>query len=291
MFQLFNYSTLSTRLEKSTRTLFITLNRADRGNALHQEMLFELESLLAWCTARVEIVSLYIDSSTAFFSPGVDTEALPQMSATQIEKLQQRLHKIVYALMQLPQTVVMDLGEGCANWASELALGADIRLCAQGAQIKFDHTQWGLIPAAGGMGFLPLVVSPGLARQWVGLGTNISEQQLLSSGFIHSTYAPEARQATVGAFLGAIATQAPVQRIQAKLGHFESQREAFERAYTSDKKIARAALISEDWKGFSGATTQRPTQFMPAKSMSYAVKLSLVKTDDVGHSDTPETTH
>lgn len=291
MFQLFNYSTLSTRLEKSTRTLFITLNRPDRGNALHPEMLFELESLLAWCTSRVEISSLYIDSTTAVFSPGVDPALLPEMNAQQVEKLQQRLHKITYSLMQLPQTVFIDLGEGASNWAAELAVGADVRLCAKNAEIKFNHTQLGLVPASGGMGFLGHVVPASFARQWMGLGTRIPLHQLLSSGFIHTAYEANERTDVISAVLSAVFHQAPVQRIQTKLGQFEAQREQLESAYQNDKKIARAALVSEDWKSRPEVAAETTEGFMPAKSLSYAVKLSLVKNEELAPSPDPTTTH
>lgn len=283
MFQLFNYSTLSTRLEKSTRTLFITLNRPDKNNCIHPEMLFELESLLAWCTSRVEISSICFDSCTSFFSPGVDTNLLPNMSAQQLEKIQQRLHKITFAMMQLPQVVFFDLGQGAANWALELAMGADVRLSTTDSKMSFNHTQLGLVPASGGMGFLPLIVSPIFARQWIALGTPVPMGQAISSGFIHTAYEASTRTEILHGCLNAVHQQAPVQRIQAKLGIFESRREAFERAIESDKKIARAALIPEDWKNPKPTPESLQTTFMPAKSMSYSVKLSLVKTDDTTH--------
>jgi enoyl-CoA hydratase/carnithine racemase len=122
MNSLFNYTTLSTRLEKSTRTLFITLNRADWGNAFRTEMLFELESILAWCTTRVEINSVFIDSSTKFFSTGLEVERLGEMTPAQLDKINSKLSKIVYVMMQLPQTVIVDLGEGSQLFASEFAL-------------------------------------------------------------------------------------------------------------------------------------------------------------------------
>lgn len=288
MFQLFNYSTLSTRLEKSTRTLFITLNRPDRFNSLHQEMLFELESLLAWCTSRVEISSLYIDSCTSFFSPGAEKELLPDLSAQQVEKIQQRLHKIVYSLMQLPQTVFVDLGDGASNWACELALGADVRLCSVNADIKFDHTHMGLVPASGGMGFLTHIVPAGMARQWVALGTTIPLRQLLNSGFINCAYDATNRTETISALLNAVFVQAPVQRIQAKLGQFEAQRNNLEMAYQNDKKISRASLVSEDWKNRTQSETPKTEEaFMPAKSMAYAVKLSLIKNEEMSISEGP----
>ncbi len=276
MFQLFNYTTLSTRLEKSTRSLYITLNRPDRGNALHQEMLFELESLLAWCTSRVEINSIFIDSCTNTFSPGVEAAALPHMNAQQIEKLSTRLHKIIFSMMQMPQTVLIDLGDGAANWAMELALGADIRICSVNAELKFDHARLGLVPAAGGMSFLSHLVPASFARPWLATGLAIPNEQREASGLIHRTYDSTERTDVVHTLLAAIAAQAPVQRIQTKLGLFEAHRHQIETALVADLKIAKASRISEDWK--TRQTEQAETEtFMPAKSLSYSVKLSLIK--------------
>ena len=124
---LFNYTTLSTRLEKSTRTLFVTLNRPDWNNAFRLEMLFELESLFAWCTSRVEINTIFIDSSTSEFSPGLDLDSLSSLSASQLDKITTKLHKIIFSMMQLPQTVVVDMGDGSQTIATEFAMGADVR--------------------------------------------------------------------------------------------------------------------------------------------------------------------
>ena len=85
MNSLFNYNTLKVRLEKTTRTLFITLNNDLNENSLTMESLFELESILAWCTTRVEIHSIFLQSSTDFFSRGYNQKLLKKLT---IEKLQ-----------------------------------------------------------------------------------------------------------------------------------------------------------------------------------------------------------
>src|SRR5690606_30734877 len=107
---------------------------------------------------------------------GVDAERLPQMSADHLEKLSLRLHKIIFAMMQMPQTIVVDLREGAANWAMEFALGADIRLCSVNADLKFDHTRLGLVPSAGGMTFLTHLVPATYARAWMNTGKSISPE-------------------------------------------------------------------------------------------------------------------
>lgn len=275
---LFNYTTLSTRLEKSTRTLFVTLNRPDWNNSFRLEMLFELESLFAWCTSRVEINSIFIDSSSAEFSPGLELETLASLSSSQLDKINTKLQKIIFAMMQLPQTIVMDLGEGSQTLASEFSLGADIRIASENSKIAFNHCQYGLVPAAGGMSMLSTLVSPALARAWVLSGSALSQEAMKSSGFIKKTYDSSNRNEVISDVLNNIAKLAPVQRIQAKLGLFESLRTQFENGLVMDRKIAKASMVSEDWR--SKKPEAKDTEFMPAKSMSYSVKLSLIKNED-----------
>lgn len=278
MNSLFNYTTLSTRLEKSTRTLFITLNRADWGNAFRTEMLFELESILAWCTTRVEINSIYIDSSTKFFSTGLEVERLGELTPSALEKINTKLSKITYAMMQLPQTVIVDLGEGSQLFGSEFALGADIRLCSVNSTVRFNHSHYGLVPAAGGMSFLSTLINPSKARHWVMSGLGIKSEELVATGFVAQTYDSTTRQEVISELLNSIAKQAPVQRIQSKLGLFESIRPQLEAGLVADKKIAKASMVSQDWK--TRSEKNENFEFMPAKSMSYSVKLSLIKSEE-----------
>ena len=274
MLPLFNYTTLATSLDKTTRTLVIGLKKPDTQNAITQELLFELESMLAWCTSRVEIHSILIESTGPDFSHGFGAERLATTSSAQLEKLAMRLHKIIFAMLQMPQTIVIDLGNGARNWAMELALGADIRLCRRGADLRFDHGRLGLTPAAGGMSFLTHFVGASFARPWLLSGQRIAAEQLQASGLIHEVYDETSRQSNLQQLLADIHQQAPIQRIQTKLGLFESQRHQIETALQQDLKIAKAARVSEDWRHERKDDKQ---EFMPAKSMSYSVKLSLVK--------------
>lgn len=277
---LFNYTTLSTRLEKSTRTLFVTLNRPDWNNAFRLEMLFELESLLAWCTSRVEINTIFINSSSNHFSTGLELDSLSALTPSALTKINTKLHKIIFALMQLPQTIVMDLGDGAENLAAEFALGADIRICSDKSKIAYNHGVYGLVPAAGGMSMLTAIVGPAFARSWVLSGTPISKKALTESGFITVTYDAHSKENTIHEILEGIARQAPVQRIQAKLGLFESIRSQIESGIVMDRKISKAAMISEDWRTKSTQSEEKGDGFMPAKSMSYSVKLSLIKNEE-----------
>ena len=265
---LFNYSTLNVTLAKSTRTLNIQFKKSAKN--INLETLFELESILAWAGARVEIRSIFLSSQNDFFSEGINKEKLAGMSANKLAKISQKLQTIVHAMYHLPQTIVIDMGMGCFDIASELALGADIRVCSKGAMIAFNHNRVGLIPSSGGIGFLSVIVGQAMARNWTLTGREISNSQLLMSGFISEQYDSTTRNDCVEAILGSIHSCAPVQRIQTKLGLLESARHEFERAKKFERSVSEAAMTSEDWKETEG-------EFMRAKSMATSVKLSIVK--------------
>jgi len=244
------------------------------------EMLFELESLLAWCTSHIEINSIFINSSSVFFSQGIDKETLSSLNVTQIEKLTIKLQKIIFSMMQLPQTIVIDVAEGAQNIASEFIIGADLRIGKKGAKISFDHGRLGLIPSSGGMSMLSLIFGQAHAKNWLLTNDIISEESLHSSGFLQETYDQENRQNLITKILRDINEIAPIQRIQTKLGLFESIRPQLEAGIMNDRKIAKASLISEDWKKIKNKPEENIDSFMPAKSMSYAVKLSLIKNNE-----------
>lgn len=278
MESIFNYSTFKTRLDKKTRTLFVTLNRGEDQNSITLELLFELESLFSWVTSRVEIHSIFIESDSDEFSSGLDEALLPKMNNKQLAKITDKLQSLTQSFFHLPQTVVIDLQKGVSNIASELAIGADIRICDVHSKVKFDHTRIGLIPCSGGMGILSSLINPAVAKNWILSGRDINRSSLTDSGFVYKMYDTKSRNDIVNEVLEDIHAQAPVQRIQTKLGLFEVIKESVEKSQKFEKQIARAARISEDWK-------EKDQEFMPAKSMQYSTRLTLVKDEDDGPGD------
>ncbi|MBC76786.1 MAG: hypothetical protein CME64_12300 [Halobacteriovoraceae bacterium] len=268
MNELFSYSTLKVALSRPTKTLNISF-KEDCPN-ITLETLFELESILAWASSRVEIKSIFISSANSFFSEGINKEKLPNMSAKKLEKMSKKLQTIVHAMYHLPQTIIMDLGKGSFDLASELALGADIRISEEDASIAFNHNRVGLVPSSGGIGFLSIIVGQAMARNWTLTGKEIASSQLLMSGFISEQYKEDNRQECIQELLQSVSHCAPVQRIQTKLGLLEHARLEFERATKYERRVSEAAMVSEDWKEEDG-------DFMEGKSMSHSVKLSIVK--------------
>lgn len=273
MQSLFNYQTLKCSLIKKTRTLKVSLNKDENENFINLEMLFELESLFSWVSARVEINSIYITSPKKVFSEGFDTKNLEKFNENQIVKINNKLQKIVYAMMHLPQTIIIDLKDGAKNLGCELAIGADLRIANSVCDIAFNHPKLGLTAGAGGLGLLTSIVGQLNARNWLLSGKRQKVKSLINSGFLFDTYKSlEERDFIIEELLENINEQASVARIQTKLGILSPFVEQFKSANKLDQKISKATLITGDWKSI-----EEP---MKAKSMSYAAKLSLVKNED-----------
>ena len=273
MSSVFNYQTLKVRLEKSTKSLIITLNIDHEANYFGHEFLFELESLLAWCTARIEIKTILIQSQTSCFSKGHHPGRLKKLTLDKLQKFSKKLQKINQAIMFLPQTVIIDIQLGTENIATELALACDIRIANRSATINFNHSKLGLIPCSGGIAQLTQTVGHAHAKNWMLTGDDIRVQTLEATGFVYKTYTMQERDDLVQQLLQSINSQASVQRIQTKLGIVESIRPSIEAMYKFESQIAKAAFITEDWK------ENQVEESMKAKSFKHAVKLSLIKSD------------
>ena len=271
MSSIFNYQTLKVRLEKTTRTLFIKLTNDNLNNPITMETLFELESLLAWVTTKVEIHSIFISSSTDIFSIGYNQKILKKLTIDRLSKFTAKLQKINQALMLLPQTVILDLQMGAQNIACELATACDIRISNRAATISFNHASLGLVACSGGIAQLSELVGHGNAKNWLLTGSTIDFQKMEASGYVFKSYTMANRDEVIQNLLMSIHNQSPVQRIQTKLGIIENVRENIEAKLILEKQIAKAAMITEDWKEENAGDS------MKAKNLKEAVRLSLVK--------------
>lgn len=262
MFNLFNYNTLDVKLKKETKSLLIFFKK-DKNYITH-ETLFELESIFAWAANRLEISSIILDSHNEFFNEGLHKDRLPGYGAEKLSKMCAKLQKIVHAMLHLPQVIIVNLKAGAFDLASELSLGADFRICSHDAMIAFNHNLIGLTPSSGGISILTQLMGNTLSRQWLLSGKKIEISKLINTGFIYQSYDLGEASFIIDELAMSVNQSAPIQRIQTKLALLECMRESVDQAMESERKIAKASLVSEDWKS---------EDHMPAKHMQEAIKI------------------
>ncbi len=270
MANLFNYSTLNVSLEKETRTLKILLDRPECEHAINAEMLFELESILAWSAGRIEINSILISSTEStgnLLSSGLDKNYSKQMTGEKILRLQEKLQKISLSILSLPQTVVVDYKNGAQDIALEMTSGADVKIAAENAEFMLTHLEKGLSPFAGFQSILANFLSQSLIRNWLFSGMNLKCARLVDAGFILSSYqTQEEKIHLTNCTLFNINAQAPVARMQTKHAMNQGIWEKIEKNMETEKNTHRAVIITEDFKAAQMAEQNETTaQFIPAQ--------------------------
>lgn len=261
MANLFHYNTLHVSLDRLTKSLVVKLNRPRDNNAINGEMIFELESILAWCTSHLEINSIVLTSTGPLFSCGADVAEMESLGKERLKKRLTKIQKLIYSMFFMPQTVIADLRGEAVGLGAELVIGADLRFAQEGATVSLSHLDHGLTPCCGGVGFLGATINPAWSRNWILDGGPIPMEQLTNSGFVTTLYptlTPECLEANPAhplyLALKRVAAQAPVQRIQAKRSLLEAILPNLDRALDFERQFAFAGLESEDWReaGCSG---------------------------------------
>jgi len=95
--------------------------------------------------------------------------------------------------------------------------------------------------------FLESIVPQTFARKWILSSQNISELELLNSGFIHELY-DGSNLNLAHDYLKRIKEQPPIPRIQAKRSLLESFLPRIDRAIEFESKFAFAGMNLGDWK-------------------------------------------
>jgi enoyl-CoA hydratase/carnithine racemase len=275
MASLFHYNTLQVSLDRMTRSLVVRLDRPEHKNALNGEMIFELESVLAWCTSHLEINSILLSSTSSGFSCGADLDEMDSLGKDRLKKRLTKVQRLIYSMFFLPQTIIADLRGQAIGLGAELAIGADLRFAQDGTKVSFSQLDHGLTPCCGGVGFLGATINPVWSRNWVLGGGQIPMDQLTESGFVAGRYSnfiddnldSDTDHPIYNALLK-VADQAPVQRIQSKRSLLESILPDLDRALEFERRFAFAGLESDDWREGRG---EGAVTFKSAREFTHSI--------------------
>jgi enoyl-CoA hydratase/carnithine racemase len=116
----------------------------------------------------------------------------------------------IHAVAAIPQPVVAGVTGRACSAGLELALAADIRICAQDSRFAIDDTQSGLVPRAGGTQRLPRAVGRAQALRLILTGEEIDAAEARRIGLV-STVVPSGEVgSTARALAGVIASRGPI---------------------------------------------------------------------------------
>ncbi len=174
------------KLERRGPVGVLTIDRADRRNALSRETLYALgrlgKELVDDAAIRAVVVTGAGDKA---FCAGADLKERQGMSTDDVRKQVGLYRSELGVLDRSPKPVVAAINGVAFGGGLELALICDLRVAAAHAELALPETTLGIIPGAGGTQRLPRVVGEARAKELVCLGRKLGAAEALAWGLVN----------------------------------------------------------------------------------------------------------
>jgi len=183
---------------------FVQLNRPQRSNAYTQPLLTALLAELEAAEAEAAVRTLVITGAgERSFCAGADRGELKSRDwQTPLNLLSARIFRRIF---ESPLVTIAAVNGAAVGGGVELALACDVRIAASSARFWLPEPELGILPAAGGTEWLPMLVGLAKAKELILAGTEWDAEQARQYGLVSEVTAPAALLPRVEAWCERIA--------------------------------------------------------------------------------------
>lgn len=192
------YETLLT--ESSAGVMEVTLNRADKYNALTHQMAAEMMDLLQTVAVDAATRTVLITGAGKGFCAGQDLGEVSDRDADYSVRLglNRTYHPLVSAMRRLEKPIVIAVNGACAGAGFGLALGGDIRYASDRSFFLTAFIGIGLAPDSGVSYWLPRLIGPARASEMLFTNQRVEAAKAAEIGLVnrvvsHDELLPAAR--------------------------------------------------------------------------------------------------
>lgn len=174
--------------ERHDKILILTLNRPEKRNALHPDLVVEMLAALEAAATDDTLNVVCITGAGKAFCAGLDLEHTLGKTSQQGSKFG-IVFDLFHRIYTLPQPVIAAINGPAIAGGFDLAQFCDLRLCAPNAVFSQAEINLGLTQM-----MYPLYKTIGLARakEWAMTGAVIDADEAYRSGFVNHIYPNEA---------------------------------------------------------------------------------------------------
>jgi methylglutaconyl-CoA hydratase len=181
-------------ISERDRVMTVAMNRPERRNAFHPEMIDELTKIFLKVRKMPDVRAVVLTGKGESFCSGGDLEWMKSMASyTKTENLRdaERLFKMFQSIRECPLPVIGRVfGHAFGGGAGLLAV-CDIVIADAETQICFSEVKWGLVPAV----ISPFVVdraSASAIRYWFLTACVFKAEEARAGGLVHFAGSPSA---------------------------------------------------------------------------------------------------
>jgi enoyl-CoA hydratase len=182
-----DYENILLEIDTERSVALVTINRADKLNALSRPLLEDLSAAIDEVAndERVRAVIVTGAGSKAFVA-GADIAEIAALDGPEAGTEYARFGQSVMRKLELlPKPVIMAINGYALGGGCELALCGDVRIAADSAQLGQPEINLGVIPGFGGTQRLARLIGPGPALELLLTGSQISAQEALRLGLVN----------------------------------------------------------------------------------------------------------
>jgi len=206
-----NFNTLQVSFDEETNTATVVINRADKLNALNNEVLSELEDLFYDFQKSKDVYGAYITGAgDKAFAAGADIGEFTDLNSFRGAATSEKGQEIFQVIENSPFPVVAVIEGFALGGGLELALACHLRVASRKAQFGQPEVSLGLIPGYGGTQRLPRLIGKSRATELILTGKQISADLALAYGLINRMADDGEALAEAWKLMGAILDKGPL---------------------------------------------------------------------------------
>jgi len=173
------------RTELRGKVLWVHLQRPEVLNSINEEMIGGLSAAFDRADAK-DVRVVVVRGTGRAFCAGADLVQVPgeQVDTSRMEGIVERVAAMVDRIATLPKPVIAGVNGIAAAGGLEILLACDLVVAVEGARIADAHSNYGLLPGAGGSARLPRAVGTAMAKRMMLTGEFVLAEQLVASGFV-----------------------------------------------------------------------------------------------------------
>ncbi len=153
---------MNVKLETAEGVATVTLDRAEKMNALSEEMYVELARVFAELQTDDSVRAVVVTGAGKAFCSGSDVAGMHNVDMISARERMKRRHRMIQNLVNLEKPVIAAVNGACVGIGFSIALACDLIVAAESARFSQIFKRIGLVPDGGSIFFL--VQHLGIAR-------------------------------------------------------------------------------------------------------------------------------
>jgi enoyl-CoA hydratase/carnithine racemase len=178
-------------LKVENQIAYVTLNRAEKRNALDMAMFKAIDKISRQLKRNREIRAIIVQGAGRDFCSGLDVKSVMSQKSSIMALLAKWIpgqanlaQRVSYNWRKIPVPVIMVIHGRCWGGGLQIALGADFRFTTTNASLSIMEGKWGLIPDMGANLALREIVAKDVALKLAMTAEIITAQTALELGLV-----------------------------------------------------------------------------------------------------------